>query len=1468
MKFSGIRQLILGAVAATTATGIVVYGAMAYQAGWDYTPTGENRALNVNQVVFPDGDKTSSQQQSSENNSELWQKDETANETDRPQQSEQADYLFEEQKAAGVGDLVQDTANPENPDATSVSKTATIQTTVENTSQAGQTGGTADIIYDVTGDASNADLIISGGTGNTAAGSDAQQPSVEPTPQPTAKPEPGATPAPSSTPAPAPSTKPDSSRWDNISDAEGKKTEADYAGTGVYNPAQVAKKDIASVDAIVMQNTGSAYSIYAGQKMTKRALYNALDTRVIVTDTAGEKSFYLWGNEQLGVYFNIDAVSFDGGKTWITEFPVTVPSVENMLVKTSYRLGADQPWVSNKTVSYDLEQTRVYVLREPLDENATSMDEAAILNPNNAAPKVGDVLNLYYYQFNMLGEDQTTQLYTGWTENGKTVPFFYPVTSGRHFLEPGAFVDLADLVGEDNVYNYTIQLEAEWPDGKLVYYQTLTNYYGDWGSELNVPAYVQAVDFSPWAMVYISTLTLPDTVEYVDISAITVFDGFAVDEGNTSYTVQDNLLYTKDGKAIVGIPYSIEEMTVPAGVTSIAIPTDNSLSSIVLEAEEADELPEINLDNLGTAAYGDVRECDIILKNKDVLMAFVAQNYAALNAADGVNLYCADGDLADRPVVVKNDCLMMGDTLMGVMNCDAAVLLPDGVSTVEPGTLALTDGSYNSATALVLPQDGKAVALADGWNDGSDVSLVLCYTQEQAKAAEGCGAQIRVLDKSKEGAYYFVADETVLVKAPSGMKEFSGTLTAQDGKTVTVTRVGDRAFADNTNLEWVSLPKETTYIGYEAFQGCASLQGALFDTRDTITIGDRSFDGCDALRFVASNALNAEFKNWYNIPVNSSVGTSYNMFRFVLPDANGYDSWVYLNASDSGNPERVMVDHYELVDCGGVRVLYLVDNAGKPWLALRSGAVTSGDVKFPADTIEIFNYALADVHKADDSAFGTNLTDLSVYLDEGAFSYSGIGPNLVLPEDTGLGDAVFNNCGNIETLVISDGIYLGLNSYDSNVVFNNCTKLREVTIGNLGTALDEYDQEVDSVIAADMFYECDNLEAIHFLSETPPELHRNYWSEFSFNSSWNYNESEQLEITVPDGCIDKYLEAWRYGFCGYTSNSSYYPARTAMWQQIQLEAMDPDTGELPTDDEVDELFKAELLSAENHLRAMLGLDLVTEPSNTYYFHYSYVSEDSADEICTLVRVSPDVTAAILTPDQMGMPAYDHLDYIAADAFADCTKLEHVTLPDELQGIYSGAFRGVGYDEQDSTSGITIYSNAVTPPALLGVTDGTPFSFGVPDARVEFVFAALREQDVLDAWTLPMAGYTSMDALTAAVTAELYPDGTEIDADKVQEAVEAVLADAQNRVRTVLFGVEPIPVKTTRAADVYILATPETALPVEADSVGEAPAGGDTAPAQDTPADEPTASPADEPVQELPGPATPETAATEGKESNE
>ncbi len=1451
MKFQGVKKLILGLTATATAAGVVAYGVLAYQSGLDFTPTGENRALNVNQVVFPDESKTTDRTEKNSDDSELWQKDQNAQDDQRPQDSNNADYLFENGAAPAQDADKQITLNQE-----------------ENTAPRGPAAsaiGADGTVYDVTGDAANADLVLSGGAGatvvnggtvnggsnsaddadgnggngrDTAAG-DSTNGSLTPAP----------------TPTPTPGTEivtPDNSnsKWSHIKDNDGS-TSADNNENDKFTPAKVAGAEVRYV--MVAASVASEYPLYAGQRATKTAIFNALDTMITGYDANGDPFMYSWATDQVGVYFNIDAVSFDGGETWITDFPVTIPEGAEMVVKTSYRLSRDDDWTPNEDVTLTPAATRVYVLKTALDDDTTQISDDITLNLGHLAPAVGDKLNLYHWQSSLLGYDNLTQLYTGWQEDGETVPFLYDVTAGRHFLEPGDYVDLDTDLYTAKVQSYFME-QADWPgDSELCYFQTLTDYYGFGDDALDVPQYIQAVDIDDWAYVFVGSMHLPDSVLYANVKNAIVMESFTVDEGNTAYMAQDDMLYTIDGTELVGIPYFTEELTVPASVKKVDVPNSNSLTKVVLEAESGDDLPEINLDALGYNG-----ECDVYVKNTNVLMDFVAQNSTTLNEKDDVRIFC--GDEGDAPVVVKNNCMMLGDTLLGVMECDKAVMLPDNVTFIQAGSLQMTDGSRNEATALVLPENGQTVTLGKNWNEGADIKKILCYNQAQADAIEASlpvdsGVTVQVLQQSQEGAYYFIGDETVLVRMPGDMAEFDGTLTAQDGSTVNITTVGDMAFQGNTSLRWAVLPEDLTYIGYQAFKGCAALEGLYIQSSDSVTIGDQSFDDCSTLRFAASNSLNPNFVNGYEIPISPAQGSYYNMFRFGPTDLTGYSgSWVYISTGE-GN-ENLMGD-YQLLDCGGTKVLYLADTDGNPWLALRSGAVLDEPVLTIRDeTDEVFSFAFESLRTADDTAFTTNIEDFNIYLGEGAFYYSDIGPDVVLPEFAGMGNGLFGHCEKLETVKFSYGCGLTTFEYGGNTMFDGCTNLREVTFDQL---------DADAVIVSDLFYGCDNLETLNFLSATPPTLTLLYYgSEFYFNSSLDFDEST-LTVNVPEGCVDTYLENWRYAFLGYDVTNPFSSARSALWNNVKYDAMDPDTGELPDDDTTDELFKEKLGGSENHVRTLLDLEPVSEPTNIYYYREAF-DEETYMSTYTLVRVSPDVTHADLTGDVVGLGWFDHINYIAPGAFADCTNLESVYIPDELDGIYSGAFGGVEYDEQDATAGIAVLCGAANVPALLGVTDGEPFTFGVPDDRIEFVFMNLEEQDLLDAWTLPMAGYTSTEALEAAVTAELYPDGGDIDPDAVQAAVDAALQTAQNRVRTVLFGSEPVAIETI-PAPAETIATPETALPAAAEpepTPAEEPAPAETPDPIPEPAPEPDPAEA-----ETPQPATPETAqAPAREESNE
>lgn len=96
MNRKRLQQVILGFAGAVVLAGVALLAAAEYQAGHQFAPTESDRALNVNQVVFPEQEKQSeTSDRSQDDNSEMWEKDRNADENEHPRENGNADYLFE-----------------------------------------------------------------------------------------------------------------------------------------------------------------------------------------------------------------------------------------------------------------------------------------------------------------------------------------------------------------------------------------------------------------------------------------------------------------------------------------------------------------------------------------------------------------------------------------------------------------------------------------------------------------------------------------------------------------------------------------------------------------------------------------------------------------------------------------------------------------------------------------------------------------------------------------------------------------------------------------------------------------------------------------------------------------------------------------------------------------------------------------------------------------------------------------------------------------------------------------------------------------------------------------------------------------------------------------------------------------------------------------------------------------------------
>ena len=145
MKKKTLRKLAVALPLSVAAVIGVACAVQDYQGGAVFQPFASDRALQSNQVLFPDdGERTEQGMGDETDDSALWEKDQKAEEASRPQQQDRADYLFQDN-------------TPDTPSGTLAGTTRP-----QGTTSPGKVPGS--ILDIVGGDGSNADLIIGGGS--------------------------------------------------------------------------------------------------------------------------------------------------------------------------------------------------------------------------------------------------------------------------------------------------------------------------------------------------------------------------------------------------------------------------------------------------------------------------------------------------------------------------------------------------------------------------------------------------------------------------------------------------------------------------------------------------------------------------------------------------------------------------------------------------------------------------------------------------------------------------------------------------------------------------------------------------------------------------------------------------------------------------------------------------------------------------------------------------------------------------------------------------------------------------------------------------------------------------------------------------------------------------------------------------------------------------------------------------------
>ena len=1366
MEKNKMKKTVWGASVAVVLTTGAALGVSAYQSGIDFHPSEEKNTFRANQVRFDDTNDAKGRDNTAEQNeSEFLERDSNAEDSNRPQEQNNADYQFErEQLRQNFSDAI------------------ALNTGTADVSAIGGSADSADTVYDFTDDRSQADVVLNGGAADSGGG----QGSAEPT-QPTQPTEPtqptqpsdsnnnssGGTDTTTPTPDQTPVTpEPIPGYGDASLDPDTDKTAPDFGfetENKEYMDGALAKDDILRIT--ISQPSRSDAALYRGQKnVSAQIIFNALETYIIDQ----KLGLYRWEQKHLDKYIRIDAV-YIGGTAYhfdASNQTIDIPEDAEVIgIDISYRFtlknsdGTETAWISNPEVTYRLEQTRLLILSEALQDKGQKIDASTVLNrysnlaSDKTNPPIGTKVDLYYYQRGLLGEDRLETLFPGWRENGESVPWEYPVTAGRHVLEPAARLSLDS--------SYVVSVKPRWIDvqsikytrqsaesgQELTFMQTLTDYTGEYAPVLAVPKYVQAVDFAANNhLKAVEYLRLSDTVRYVNTNQVNlrVNKGYQLSGENPVFAVTaEGILTNAAGTEYIGIPYSTTKLTIPNNIERVTLPRNTQLRQLVLEAEDAANLPKID--------YGGMKSGTIIVPDA-VLLEFISANKAAL----------AGTDIAVRSVgqIIKEDAVLSKDekTLQNVFSINRIYTVPKSVTKIA----AYAFEAAPNTTRVVLPNN--AVVLEENTFANSSVDTVLCRTEAQADKINQQLADWSLseaihaiaLQTSKEGnTYYINGNEGVLLYGGSNTTEYSGLETAQNSEIVKITEIADGAFENNQSLQWAMLEQNVAKIGARAFYNCAALEGVFIQTEDSITIGDQAFDKCPSLYFVASNAKKGDVGDYVIDICNKSSG-GINLTQLFVTNQCEKDSyseqWLYFDGS---------IGHTLAVyDIGSTKMLYALNADGIPDIAIRSGKTLTGEITLPEETLELYSQAMFGT----EGAYTLNWDTLPrlQYIDDYVFADTGL-EGSVTTGAISFGKHAFCAC-NITDLTCTQEV-----SEIDEMAFAECKKLTRINLEN--------GFHYDSMLHTDAFYGCEQLKRVEINSSAVPKLTLfNKGIPFTFNSDWA-NEEEAAYILFPEkyaqdeSIVQDFVKKWRYAMLGYMviGNSQPYDL---LYEDIFLKELPFDIAMEDRYKMADAIIKERLLKIENRIRDILGAEHVAEPSEFYPHRID------RDGHITLVGAPSDIKKTFLGSKALDIPDGRCLDYLGKGAFSNTKNLESVIFDNGFAGIEQDAFQGV----ESETLQLTFYD--ATPPALLLDTEGEPFDFGIAIGRLHInSFDADAGIDFIRKWAYPLAGYENYEKMYSAMLQSMMESAenpAEITTEAVHEKMTEILLPIENQLRGVIW----------------------------------------------------------------------------------
>lgn len=300
-------------------------------------------------------------------------------------------------------------------------------------------------------------------------------------------------------------------------------------------------------------------------------------------------------------------------------------------------------------------------------------------------------------------------------------------------------------------------------------------------------------------------------------------------------------------------------------------------------------------------------------------------------------------------------------------------------------------------------------------------------------------ASVSAYDFTVDGLYYNIVsleDLTCEITYGDKVDEYHGTYSGDivipetvtyNNKTLTVVKIGEKAFSNCLGLSSVTIPQTVTYIGSQAFIGCGTITGITIPSSVTF-IGYKAFGNCISLN------------------------------NIVFEDGDKTLEW--------DNSDHSLTIFY---GCP-IDSLYLGRNLKRTDEYYAYGLFMDSSVKklIVGNTVtEIENWSFYGCEKLTEISLGNSITTIG----EGAFYDCDNLTEISLPNSvTTIGRGAFYDCENLTKVSLGNSV-----TKIGDLAFKDCENLTEISLGKSVAG-----------IGSGALTGCSNLTTIYSLNPTPP----------------------------------------------------------------------------------------------------------------------------------------------------------------------------------------------------------------------------------------------------------------------------------------------------------------------------------------------------------------------------------------------